>query len=173
MYSICTAKQAQSQDPPFGVLTLCLLAYCCVVYHVNTTPLGVVLTLAQHCTIGISILAYDIWFYISHLLLHTKALYPYHKLHHVNSEPTYLDTHIGHPLEGPFQGIGMFVPYIIFEYSFIDTFIIICILNIRGYAHHDKRGIFLVGDHHLIHHKYPNYNYGQYWIDALCGTRKV
>jgi sterol desaturase/sphingolipid hydroxylase (fatty acid hydroxylase superfamily) len=30
----------------------------------------------------------------------------------------------------------------------------------------------LVGDHHLIHHQYPNYNYGEVWLDQLCGTRR-
>lgn len=121
-----------------------------------------------------SILAYDIWFYISHILLHTNTLYPYHKLHHVTSEPTFLDTYVGHSLEGPFQGVGMFVPYLFLQYTTTETIIILVLLNVRGMAQHDKRGVFLVGNHHMLHHKYSNCNYGQYWIDALCQTaRKV
>jgi sterol desaturase/sphingolipid hydroxylase (fatty acid hydroxylase superfamily) len=120
-----------------------------------------------------SILAYDIWFYISHILLHTKMLYPYHKLHHTNSEPTFLDTYVGHSFEGPFQSIGMFVPYCFFQYTTTETIIILIVLNLRGMAQHDKRGAFLVGNHHMLHHKYSNYNYGQYWIDALCQTAIV
>ena len=117
-----------------------------------------------------SILAYDIWFYISHILLHTKTLYPYHKIHHDNTEPTFLDTYVGHHLEGPFQGVGMFVPYVFLQYNMTDTIIILLILNVRGMAQHDRRGKILVGEHHLLHHKYSNCNYGQYWIDAMCQT---
>ena len=36
---------------------------------------------------------------------------------------------------------------------------------------HDRRFIFIVGNHHLLHHKYQKYNYGEYWIDMLCGTK--
>lgn len=121
-----------------------------------------------------SILAYDIWFYISHILLHTKTLYPYHKLHHVTSEPTFLDTYVGHRLEGPFQGVGMFVPYLFFKYTTAETILILVLLNVRGMARHDRRCSFIIGDHHLIHHKYPQYNFGEYWLDVLCQTaRKV
>ena len=46
----------------------------------------------------------------------------------------------------------------------------IIILNIRGMLRHDYRFIWLVGNHHLLHHKYPQYNYGEYWLDYLFGT---
>ena len=36
-----------------------------------------------------------------------------------------------------------------------------------------ERFIFLIGNHHLLHHKYPNYNYGEYWIDSLCRTKYI
>jgi sterol desaturase/sphingolipid hydroxylase (fatty acid hydroxylase superfamily) len=38
---------------------------------------------------------------------------------------------------------------------------------------HDDRCSFIIGNHHLIHHQYPNYNYGEYWIDYLCKTNKL
>jgi len=117
-----------------------------------------------------SILTYDIWFYISHILLHHPTLYTYHKEHHSKLVPTCTDTYVGHILEGPFQGIGMFVPCIVFNYSYYDIVIILFFLNIRGMLRHDERFIFLIGNHHLLHHKYPKYNYGEYWIDSLCGT---
>jgi len=122
-------------------------------------------------TVLISIVSYDIWFYISHILLHTKTLYKYHKTHHYKIVPTYIDTYVGHSLEGPFQGIGMFFPCIIWNYTFWDILIILLLLNIRGMMRHDERFIFLIGNHHLLHHKYPNYNFGEYWIDSICGTR--
>jgi sterol desaturase/sphingolipid hydroxylase (fatty acid hydroxylase superfamily) len=43
-------------------------------------------------------------------------------------------------------------------------------LNIRGMMRHDKRGTWLVGNHHLLHHQYPRYNYGEVWLDYLGGT---
>jgi sterol desaturase/sphingolipid hydroxylase (fatty acid hydroxylase superfamily) len=76
----------------------------------------------------ISILSYDIWFYISHILLH-KSLYKYHHEHHTNLAPTYLDTYVGHVLEGPFQGVGMFLPCIIWTYSYYELFIILLLLD--------------------------------------------
>ena len=117
-----------------------------------------------------SILTYDIWFYISHLLLHTKFLYKYHKEHHSKSRPMFLDTYVGHILESPFQGIGMFFPYLILKYSILDFLITLAFLNIRGMMQHDERCIFIMGEHHLIHHRYNKYNYGSYWIDYICGT---
>jgi sterol desaturase/sphingolipid hydroxylase (fatty acid hydroxylase superfamily) len=35
---------------------------------------------------------------------------------------------------------------------------------------HDNRFSWLIGNHHLLHHKYVKYNFGEYWIDCLCGT---
>jgi len=122
-------------------------------------------------SIALSILSYDIWFYISHVLLHTRTLYPYHKLHHTKQVPMFLDTYVGHRLEGPFQGIGMFLPFIFFEYSIFDIVIILAFLNLRGMMRHDERCVFLIGNHHLLHHKFPSYNFGEYWLDSLCGTK--
>ena len=120
--------------------------------------------------IVLSIVSYDIWFYISHLLLHTPILYPYHKKHHLKLIPTFLDAYTGHKLEGPFQGIGMFVPFCIWQYSYVDILIVLAFLNIRGMMRHDDRCSWLIGNHHLIHHMEPMYNYGEYWIDSICGT---
>ncbi len=35
---------------------------------------------------------------------------------------------------------------------------------------HDKRFVWLIGNHHLLHHKYPRYNFGEYWLDKLFKT---
>ena len=84
--------------------------------------------------------------------------------------PNYLDTYVGHVIESPFQGIGMFFPFILLTYTAYDIFIILAFLNVRGMMRHDERFIFLIGNHHLLHHKYPKYNFSEYWIDYLCGT---
>jgi lathosterol oxidase len=117
-----------------------------------------------------SILCYDIWFYISHILLHQKWLYKYHKEHHLKIVPTYRDTYVGHRFEGIFQGVGTFFPFLFLSYNVYDVGIILLFLNARGMMRHDERFIFLIGNHHLLHHRYPTYNYGEYWIDYLCGT---
>ena len=118
----------------------------------------------------VSILSYDIWFYISHILLHKPQIYYIHAEHHTKPVPMFLDTYIGHVLESPFQSIGMFFPCLIMTYSIYDILIVLFVLNLRGMLRHDERGIFLIGNHHLLHHRYPQYNFGEYWIDYLCGT---
>jgi sterol desaturase/sphingolipid hydroxylase (fatty acid hydroxylase superfamily) len=119
--------------------------------------------------IFLSVISYDIWFYISHVILHNN-LYIYHKDHHYKLVPNYIDTYVAHVIESPFQGIGMFFPFILYTYTVYDIFIILAFLNIRGMMRHDERCVFLVGNHHLLHHKYPNYNFSEYWVDYLCGT---
>ena len=118
-----------------------------------------------------SVVSYDIWFYISHLLLHYTRLSTYHREHHSKRVPTILDTYVGHALEGPFQGLGMLLPFMVWNYTFYDIALVLLILNVRGMMRHDARFVFLIGNHHLLHHTYPNYNFGEYWIDSLCGTR--
>jgi sterol desaturase/sphingolipid hydroxylase (fatty acid hydroxylase superfamily) len=27
-----------------------------------------------------------------------------------------------------------------------------------------------IGNHHLLHHQFPAWNFGEYWLDWLCGT---
>jgi sterol desaturase/sphingolipid hydroxylase (fatty acid hydroxylase superfamily) len=105
--------------------------------------------------------------------LHTKYFYKYHKEHHKNKiNLIFTDTYVGHWFESLFQGIGMFFSYLFFKYFFGELLVSLAILNIRGMLRHDHRGTWLIGNHHLIHHQYPNYNYGEYWIDYLGGTLK-
>lgn len=118
-----------------------------------------------------SILCYDIWFYISHILLHNKKLYKYHREHHTKINPIFLDTYKGHFLEGPFQSLGVIIPLTLLNYTMFDFAIVMFLLNARGMMRHDDRFSFLIGNHHLLHHKYPNYNFGEYWLDSFCGTR--
>jgi len=35
---------------------------------------------------------------------------------------------------------------------------------------HDNRFIWLIGNHHILHHKHPKYNFGEYWLDKLFQT---
>lgn len=116
------------------------------------------------------ILSYDVVFYITHLLLHSKNLYWIHKKHHEKVNPTFLDTYYDHWLESPIQGFGFIVPYAFVAFDPVQSVCALAVINARGVLSHDPRGSFITGDHHLIHHQLSNCNYGQYWIDYLMDT---
>ena len=119
----------------------------------------------------VSIISYDVWFYISHVILHSHFMYHFHKLHHTKPIPTYEDTYLAHSVETVLQGVGFMFPAVVYTYGLQDIILVLLFLNIRGMMAHDPCFVFLVGNHHLLHHKYGNCNYGQYWIDCLGGTR--
>jgi lathosterol oxidase len=118
----------------------------------------------------LSIIIYDIWFYISHVLLHTKYFYKYHREHHLKLIPNFLDTYKASIIENLVQGLGIFLPLLFINYNIYQIGLIFIILNIRAIMQHDERCIFIIGNHHLVHHKYQNCNYGTYWIDYLFNT---
>jgi len=122
------------------------------------------LTLVAH------ILCYDIWFYISHRLLHTSALYWIHKVHHEKRIPQFRDTYYDHWLESPIQAAGFLVPFLWMGPDTIQTTFALILINARGMLRHDERGAWIVGRHHLDHHLHGRGNYGDYWIDYVCGT---
>jgi hypothetical protein len=55
--------------------------------------------------------------------------------------------------------------------SWLDLAILITFVNVRGMLRHDVRTVWLVGNYHLLHHQYPNKNYGEGWLDWLGGTQ--
>ena len=119
------------------------------------------------------ILSYDIWFYISHIILHQPNFYrTIHKVHHSVESSTlrYKDTYISHLLESPVQGIGILFPLLFLQFHALTMIYSLIIINIRGMLRHDTRYIWLIGNHHILHHKYPQYNFGEYWLDKLGGT---
>ena len=116
------------------------------------------------------VLGYDIWFYISHILLHSRFLWKYHKVHHEIIYPKWTDTYTGHILEGPFQSMGFLVPLLFIEFSLIEFVLSYIFVTVRGMMRHDDRTVWLIGNHHLLHHEYVGCNYGEYWLDWLFGT---
>ena len=118
------------------------------------------------------ILLYDIWYYMLHVFLH-KNIYFVHKCHHLKSynKLTFLDTYEGDIIEKPIQLISIIIPYYL-PNSNLYTFMYFCIIIImRDLLKHDHRCVWLTGNHHILHHKHPKYNFGEYWIDTLCGTK--
>jgi lathosterol oxidase len=119
------------------------------------------------------IISYDVWFYLSHIILHNIHFYKtIHREHHRNNHDdiTYRDTYAGHFIEAPFQGMGVVFPFLFIEFNSKILLCSLFIINIKSMLNHDKRMVYLVGNHHLLHHKYPQYNYGEYWLDKLFGT---
>ena len=103
-------------------------------------------------------------------MLHTQTLYWIHKKHHEKFEPMFLDTYYDHWLETPIQASGFLLPLIVLNFDPVQSTCALVVLNARGMLMHDPRGSFITGDHHLIHHRLSNCNYGQYWIDYLMNT---
>lgn len=118
------------------------------------------------------IVCYDIWFYISHILLHNPKIYFIHKIHHKKShdELQFMDAYEGHSIETVVQSVGIFVPLVIYPISVGPFLLAVIFVNIRNGMRHDDRFSWLIGNHHLLHHKYPKYNFGEYWIDCIAGT---
>ena len=116
------------------------------------------------------IFGYDIWFYLSHIILHNPSFYVWHKQHHRNVQPNFLDAYDASIQETVFQGLGFITPFIIYDIYIYDLIAAAAVISLRGAMRHDSRCIFLIGNHHLIHHESFNYNYGEPWIDWLAGT---
>jgi lathosterol oxidase len=124
-------------------------------------------------TFFLHIVCYDIWFYISHIILHNKYIYFIHKIHHSKLYHTlnYNDTYVSHYLENIIQPIGIFIPFLFYKTSMLTFLFAFFIISIRGLMRHDNKYSWLIGNHHLLHHKYINYNFGEYWIDTICCTK--
>lgn len=122
-------------------------------------------------SIFLHIFFYDIWFYYSHIILH-NYMSKYHKIHHSkpHNKLTYRDTNTGHYLETTIQPLGFFIPFFIVKFSILNILISSMIIGTRGLMRHDNRFSWIIGNHHLLHHKYQNYNFGEFWIDKLFGT---
>ena len=116
------------------------------------------------------IVYYDIFYYFLHRLLHTKYLYSIHKIHHIKNIPDYYDYYNIHILEVPFTSIGLIFAIYLYKLYIYQLLYAIVFINVRGILIHDNQFIYLVGDHHLIHHKYYKCNYGEYWLDYIFGT---
>jgi sterol desaturase/sphingolipid hydroxylase (fatty acid hydroxylase superfamily) len=118
------------------------------------------------------IVCYDLWYYFTHICLHNIAMYKYHKLHHLvrHDNIRYNDAFAGHIIEYPIQTIGIFVPNVFIEFQLRTLVCVYIFVTIRSYLNHDHRCTWLVGNHHLLHHKHPKYNFGEKWTDAIFGT---
>ena len=121
----------------------------------------------------IIIFSYDIWFYFSHIILHMQPFYNMiHKRHHSidYKKLVFTDAYDGHIIESLFQGIGFIIPFLIFKISLFSFLFSLIFINCRGMIRHDYRLISFFGNHHIMHHANPKYNFGEYWLDYLFKT---
>jgi sterol desaturase/sphingolipid hydroxylase (fatty acid hydroxylase superfamily) len=119
------------------------------------------------------VFCYDIWFYASHLVLHIPKIYgAIHNIHHSTPylELNYDSTNKAHISEHIIQPLGIFIPCLYSGVKPAYFFASFVIIGTRGLMRHDHRCVWLIGNHHLLHHKYPKYNFGEYWIDWIFGT---
>jgi sterol desaturase/sphingolipid hydroxylase (fatty acid hydroxylase superfamily) len=113
---------------------------------------------------------YDFCYYFLHRLLHTKYFYFIHKIHHKKISPNYYDYYTINLIEIPFTSLGLFIAIYLYKLYIYQLLATLLVINIRGVLTHDERFIYLMGDHHLKHHKYFKSNYGEYWMDYIFGT---
>lgn len=123
----------------------------------------------------IHVVTVDIWFYVTHRILHYPILYKLvHKLHHRFKAPTAVACMYANPIEftiGNHLGVALGPifsnchPYTAFFWFFLSLF------NTAG-CH---SGYYLFGaEEHDIHHEKFRFNYGVGgMMDYLCGTRYV
>jgi sterol desaturase/sphingolipid hydroxylase (fatty acid hydroxylase superfamily) len=68
------------------------------------------------------------------------------------------------------QSIGLVLAVYLYKLYLYQLISAIIFINVRGILTHDERFANIIGDHHLDHHKYRVYNYGEHWLDYLFGT---
>jgi len=83
----------------------------------------------------------------------------------------YTDTNIGHYAESILQLFGNFIPWFFIAFNIYAFLVASLFIFIRGGMRHDHRFTWLISNHHLLHHKFHNCNFGEYYLDCLLGTQ--
>lgn len=127
----------------------------------------------------------DVYFYLSHRLLHSKLLFKHvHRVHHESHNTNAWATFSFHPIEGLIQ-ISI-IPIVIFLFPiqlyvliFFATFLMF--MSVYGHCGFELRPnknsgllVFNTSFHHYQHHKFVNYNFGLYlnFWDKIFRTNK-
>jgi lathosterol oxidase len=124
-----------------------------------------------------AIFGYDVWFYLSHVMLHWPWLFRrVHRIHHERvTGLRWPDAYHGHWFESVFQGAGFLLPLMLGVGWGMEAWpgwvAAVVFVNARGMARHDARLVDWIGDHHVVHHRDPKVNYGEVWLDWLFRTR--
>jgi lathosterol oxidase len=131
----------------------------------------------------IAALIHDIYFYLTHRLLHVDFVFKHiHAIHHKSHNTNAWSAFSFHPVEGLVQ-IGI-VPLVAFFLPIQETVFFaftgfLLFMSVYGHAGYELRAnkqsaldIFNTSLHHYQHHKYVKYNFGIYFNlwDRLFGT---
>ena len=114
------------------------------------------------------VFCYDVWFYLSNVIIH-KFMTEYHKEQPINYTYKYEYFHLL-----LIKSLGLLIPFMKLRtsaiYEPIHLIAAVGFVTIRGKLRQDNRFVWIIGNHHLLHHKYPHYNFGEMWLDELFDT---
>jgi sterol desaturase/sphingolipid hydroxylase (fatty acid hydroxylase superfamily) len=134
------------------------------------------------------LLWHDTYFYWTHRLLHTPALFArVHGVHHRSRNPSPWAAYAFHPLEAVVHGLvtPLALLAVPLHWSVLLAFSVHQIARNahghlaietmpRGFARHGFLGRFTTTTHHHLHHETASGNYGLWftWWDRWCGTER-
>lgn len=113
------------------------------------------------------IYCYDVWFYLSRVLMHNFTFH-FHNYHPCINYYSYKYQYYYQIM--CIQCLGFIVPLIYIDQQPIHVLLSILIISLRGRLRQNERFVWLMGNHYILHHKYPKYNFGEYWLDRGFGT---
>lgn len=134
------------------------------------------------------LIGHDTWFYWTHRLLHTRAFWPIHQLHHQSRTPTVLTAYAFHPLEALVNGAFILPASLITPLSYPVLVAFMVTMIARNAMAHGGREVFPAGrdghprlgwmttvTHHDLHHQRGAGNYGLYFSfwDRIMGTERA
>jgi sterol desaturase/sphingolipid hydroxylase (fatty acid hydroxylase superfamily) len=137
-------------------------------------------------SIPLTILVHDAYFYWTHRLMHTRALFrTFHGVHHLSRNPTPWTAYSFHPLESVLQALGLVLiifilplhPLALLIFHTISTAINVYghlgyELYPRDWAQHRLGRWINTSVAHNVHHEKARHNFGFYFLfwDRWMGT---
>lgn len=127
-------------------------------------------------------LVHEFYFYYTHIWMHKPKIYKkVHKIHHISVKTSPWASFSFHPWEAlvhaAFLPLLVFIipihPVVILSYlTFMTVTAISNHLGVELIPFKMVKNYFISGEHHSIHHRKLNYNYGLYYtfLDKLSGT---
>ena len=128
---------------------------------------------------------HEVYFYFTHKLMHTKALFKYHAIHHKSIKPTPLASYSFHPVEASVHALffvlaGVLLP--VHELMVPLFYVFSHYINMWGHMgvefwidNIDDRKVWKelnTPTHHFQHHLNPDSNFSIYYntLDRIYGT---
>ncbi len=136
-------------------------------------------------SIVIMLLLHDLYFYITHRLMHLPFLYrKLHHYHHKSLRPSPWASFSFSPSESLIESLPIFLFFLFLPLHIYAALTYLIIMTISATVNHlgyeiipqNKIGRALItGTNHAAHHKYFNANYGLYftYLDRLFKTEKI